>query len=99
MAQLMKLKTTRRDKVEIIKTVAPDWKQVGILMDFDPNARRVECIEADHAHRRNGSVTCCQEIFQLWLDISDATWRDVIELLIDAEYTALAEQVKNALGL
>ena len=99
MAQLMRLKTTGGDKVEIIKTIAPDWKNIGILMDLDPNARKVECIETDHAHKRNGSVICCQEIFRLWFDSPDATWGNLIELLIDAEHTALAEQVKNALGL
>ena len=93
----MMLKTTRGDKVEIIKTIAPDWKGVGILMDLDPNARKVERIETDHAHKRNGSVICCQEIFRLWLDSPDATWGNLIELLNDSEYTELAEQVKNVL--
>ena len=84
-------------KVKVIETVAPDWKNIGILMNLDPNARKVECIEADSAHKRNGSIICCQEIFRLWLDSPDATWGNLIGLLIDAEYTTLAEQVKNTL--
>ena len=98
MAQLMRLKTTGGDRVEIIKTIAPDWKEVGILMDLDPNARKVECIETDHAHKRNGSIICCQEIFRVWLNSPDATWGNLIELLNDSEYKELAEQVTNALG-
>ena len=80
--------------MKIIKTIAPDWKEVGICMDLDPNTRKVECIETDHAHKRNGSVICCQEIFRHWLDSPDATRGNLIELLIDAEHTTIAEQLK-----
>ena len=93
------MKSSKGEKVEIIKTIAPDWKQVGYLMDLDPNGHKVECIEADHGHKRNFSVICCQEMFRLWLDSSDATWGNLIELLTDSEHKELAEQVKNALGL
>jgi len=99
MAQLMMLKTSKGENVEIIPTIAPDWKQVGYLINFDPNGRKVDCIEADLAHKRNGSVICCQEIFRLWLDNRDATWGNLIELLIDSKYKELAGHVKNALGL
>jgi len=98
MAELMMLKTTKGENVEIIPTISPDWKQVGYLMNLDANGRKVVCIE-DYAHKRNGSVICCQEIFRLWLDNRDATWGNLIELLIDSKYKELAEHVKNALGL
>ena len=98
-AQLMKLKTTGGDKVEIIKTLAPDWKEIGFLMDLDPNGQTVERIEAEHAH--NGPVTCCREIFRAWLqlDSPNSTWGNLIELLIDSEHEELVEQVRDALGL
>ena len=99
MAQLMRMKSSKGEKVEIIKTIAPDWKQVGYLMDLDPKGHTVECIEADHAHERNRSLSCCQEMFRLWLDSPDATWGNLIELLTDSEHKELAEQVKNSLGL
>jgi len=98
MAQLMRMKTSKGEKVEIIKTIAPDWKQVGYPMDLDPRGQKIRCIEAEHAHKLNGPVICCQEIFTLWLDSPDAAWGNLIELLIDSEYTQLAEQVKSALG-
>ena len=99
MDQLMMLKSSEGVKVKTVGTVAPDWKNVGILMNLDPTARKVEYIETDHAHKRDGSVICCQEIFRVWLDSPDATWGNLTKLLIDAEHTTLAEQVKNALGL
>ena len=99
MAQLTMLKNTRGEKVEIIKTIASDWTEVGFLMDLDPKGRKIANIEAEHAHKRNGPVVCCREIFILWLDRPDATWENLIRLLVDAEQKDLAERVKDALGL
>ena len=99
MAQLMKLKTTKGERVNIIESIAPVWRDVGFLMDLDPEGRRIQCIGAEHAHKQNGLHICCQEMFKLWLDSPDASWGDLIELLVDSERKQLAEQVKDALGL
>ena len=96
-AQLMKLQTAKGDKLEIIKSLTPQWRQLGLLMDFDRDGRTVDLIEAEH--QMKGQVACCQEVFKLWLKGPDATWGNLIELLIDCEQSALAEQVKNTLGL
>ena len=96
-AQLTMLKNSRGEKVEIIKTIAPDWMEVGILMDLDPTGKKVATIEAEHAHKRNGLVTCCRAMFTLWLDQPDATWGNLVKLLIDAEHKELSGQVKDAL--
>lgn len=98
-AQLMRLKTTRGEKVNIIELMAPIWKDIGYLMDLDQTGRKVECIEAEHVHKQNGLHICCRELFKLWLDTPDATWRNLIELLVDTEQTQLAKQVKSTLGL
>lgn len=97
MAQLMRLKTTKGEKIEIIKTIAPDWKAFGLLMDLDPKGQKVKSIEAEHS--QDGPFNCCQEIFMLWLDSPNATWRNLIELLIDSEQEELAKKVKSALSL
>ena len=99
MAQLMKLKSTKGERVNIIESIAPVWQKVGFLMDLDPNGQKVERIEAEHAHKHNGPDTCCREMFKLWLDSPNATWGNLIELLVDSEFKELAGQVKNALGL
>ena len=99
MAQLTMLKDTKGEKVEIIKTIAPDWMEVGFLMDLDPKGRKIANIEAEHAHKRNGPVVCCRDMFTLWLDQRDATWGNLIKLLVDAEQRDLAEHVKEALDL
>ena len=95
----MRLKTTEGRKVEIITTIATDWKDFGFLMDLDPKGKQVAKIEAENAHKRNGLFICCQEIFMLWLQKPDATWGNLIELLYDLEQKDLASQVKDVLGL
>ena len=85
--------------MEIIKTVATNWKEFGFLMDLDPEGKQVATIEAENAHKRNGLFICCQEIFMIWLQKPDATWGNLIELLYDSEQKDLAEQANNALGL
>ena len=93
----MRLKTTTEKKVEIIKSITPQWKQLGLLMDFDDEGRTVDLIKAEH--QSDGQAACCQEVFKLWLKGPDATWGNLIELLIDCDQKALAEQVKDAVGL
>ena len=95
-AQLIKLKTKHK-KLEIIKSVTPQWRQLGLLMDFDDEGRTVDLIKAEY--QSEGQTACCQEVFKLWLKGPDATWGNLIELLIDCEQTALAGQVKDTLGL
>ena len=44
-AQLTMLKNTKGEKVEIIKTIAPDWMEVGILMDLDPTGKKLQLLK------------------------------------------------------
>ena len=97
-AQLMNLRNDKEEKIDIINTIAPDWMEVGFLMDLDPIGTKIANIEAEHAHKRNGPVICCRAMFALWLDRPDATWGSLIKLLIDSERKHLAEQVKDALS-
>jgi len=95
----MKLKTTKGDRVNIMESVTPSWKKLGFLMDLDSSGQKVKNIEAEHAHKQNGQDICCQELFTLWLNGADATWGNLIELLVDLEQNELAKQVRDALGL
>ena len=92
----MRMRTAKGERVEIINSMTPQWRQLGLLMDFDKEGRTVDLIEAEH--QLKGQAACCQEMFKLWLKSPDATWDNLIELLIDCEQKVLAEQVKNALG-
>ena len=93
------MKTTKGQKVQIIQDVAPKWKDFGISLDFDPDGRTLDLIEAEQ--KVNGPVACCRAMFQCWLAGNGvpATWDTLIELLQDAEQSHLAEQIKAVLGL
>ena len=97
LAQLMKMKTARGERIEIIKCVAPQWKQLGIYLDFDPTGRTLDLIEAKH--KFDGPVDCCEATIKHWLKGNgiDATWNTVIELLEDIGELELAKQVKSSL--
>ena len=92
------LKTTEGQKVQIIRDLAPKWKDFGISLDFDPAGRTLDLIEVQ---KMNEPVACCQAMFQHWLagNGMPATWGTLIELLQDAEQSHLAEQIKGVLAL
>ena len=97
LAQLKIMKTARGEKIEIINCVAPQWEQLGIILNFDPEGRAVDLIKAQH--KLEGPVVCCEATIKYWLKGNgiDATWKAVIELLEDMGESALAKQVKSAL--
>ena len=97
LAQLKIMKTTTGEKMKIIESVAPQWKELGDLLDFDPEGRTLELIEANH--QQKGHVACCREMFAYWVKGKgrEDTWEVLIELLDDIDQSELAKQVKTAL--
>ena len=99
LAQLKIMKTGIGEKIKIIESVAPQWKELGDLFDFDPEGRTLELIEANN--QQKGPVACCREMFVYWLKGKgrEATWEVLIELLDDIDQSELARKVKTALPL
>ena len=91
----MSLKTAMGRELEIINSIAPLWKQLAYLMDFDEDGQIVDLIEAKYKLK----LACCRELFHLWLMRPDATWENLIQLLHDCRHGSLAEEIKEALGL
>ena len=91
------MKTSTGEKINIIESVAPKWKELGGLLDFDPEGRTLQLIEADY--QQKGHSACCQEMFQVWLKGKGkkATWETLIELLGDIDQSELAKQIKTVL--
>ena len=97
LAQLTIMKTRRGEKIKIIESVAPQWKKLGDLLDFDPKGRTLELIEANQ--QQKGHVACCREMFVMLLKGNgrEVTWEVLIELLEDIDQSELAKKVKTAL--
>ena len=71
---------------------------MGALLDFDPTGNQLKLIEADKV--KEGVVSCCQSMFQYWLEgngVGPVTWEKLIKLLEDSDFGTLAEQVKLAI--
>ena len=99
LAQLNILKTTTGEKIKIIESVAPQWKELGDLLDFDHEGRTLELIEANN--QQKSRVESCREMFVYWLRGKgrEATWGVLIELLDDIDQSELAKKVKTALHI
>ena len=99
LAQLNILKTTTGEKIKIIESVAPQWKELGDLLDFDHEGRILELIEANN--QQKSRVESCREMFVYWLRGKgrEATWGVLIELLDDIHQSELAKKVKTALHI
>ena len=97
LAQLTIMKNATGEKIKIIESVAPQWKQLGDLLDFDPEGRTLELIEANN--QLKGHVACCREMFITWLKGKgkEVTWEVLIELLEDIDQSELAKKVNTAL--
>ena len=93
------MKTATGEMVNVIEAIAPDWKSLGCLLDFDADGQKLNVIEASHIVR--GPVVCCQEMFMYWLagNGKPATWGTLIELLGYHGKSHLAEQIKSALNV
>ena len=97
LSQLMKMKTTGGEEVKITMSVAPQWKELGALLDIDTEGRTLNLIEADH--QQKGHAACCREMFMSWLEYKgeDATWAVLIEALNDIDQSELTKQIKAAI--
>ncbi len=93
--QLTLLKSPSGKRVEIIKTIAPDWNKFGIYFDFDKTGQTLKCIAKEHPFN---PIDCCTHMMREWLEgrgRQPATWATLIDLLKDAEMNDLAQQVEK----
>ena len=102
LVELATLKTRKGERVNIIESLAPQWKQFGVYLDFDDTGRHLDLIETKHAHKSHCVVACCQDMFTHWLEgngVQPVTWQTLIELLDHCNKLFLVEQIENALKL
>lgn len=94
--RLAELKLLKRgeERVTIITTIAPVWMDLGILMDFDFDGKKLDLIKSSN---KGDPEACAIGIFQLWLRIAGKTWEVLLELLKDIEHSELAKRVEKIL--
>jgi hypothetical protein len=97
LARLSVLKSNGK-KIKIIKEMAPFWKKLGILMDFDDKGTELATFEVKN---RGDPEECCRAIFQHWMNgngVRPCSWRKLIELIDDCGQVVLAEEIQTALS-
>ena len=84
------------ETVEIVSSVAPKWKDVGIFLDFDDTGQCLDTIETGY---EKDPAACCQAMFQHWLkgNGEEQTWEKLVEILKDSKLGTLADKVVEGL--
>ena len=98
LAQLRVMRTADGQKIEIMKTVASQWRDIGDLLDFDALGATVKQIQADEGLR--GVESCCRSMFQHWLQgngVRPASWTTLLEILEDSRFVSLVADVRRHL--
>jgi hypothetical protein len=94
------IKTRSGEKIEIIKSLAPEWKSFGVHFNFDDMGSQLSLIEAQHG--QSNPQACCRDMMIHWLlgnGEQPTTWRTLLALLEDGERAYLAEQVRREILL
>ena len=97
LAKLSVLRVAGGKKIQIIKRLAPNWRGLGILLDFDESGTQLDIIEKAHPM---DPVACCQAMFQYWVKgngVRPCSWNTLIELLEDCDQQGLAKEIQDGL--
>ena len=97
-AQLSLLKTADGRKIKIISRLAPSWRDLGYIMNFDPTGAEIQSTEQQYC---GVPKDCCRAMFQHWLSgngVRPCSWGTLIELLEDCDQQALVEEIQSALS-
>ena len=98
LAQLKLMKAPNGKRIEIIKTVAPRWLDIGDMLNFDAKGEKLKQIRKEEGNR--GDEAICRKMFQLWLEgsgIKPILWATLLRILEDSDFTELAAQIKATL--
>ncbi|CAI8022598.1 hypothetical protein GBAR_LOCUS13255 [Geodia barretti] len=91
-------KTRSGEKIEIIKSLAPEWKSFGVHLNFDDMGSQLSLIEAQHG--QSNPQSCCRDMMIHWLlgnGEGPTTWRTLLALLEDGERAYLADCIRREL--
>ena len=87
---------TPQGKIKIISRVAPFWRELGFLMNFDKSGTEINTIDQKY---RGDPKDCCRAMFQHWLNgngVKPCSWHKLIELIDDCDQEALAKEIQSA---
>ena len=83
--------------VRVIDNVAPTWEDFAIALGFKPCT--IKTVLRNH---RSDAREACRQILSMWLEqveenlAKPVTWATLIQCLVDAELSCLAEELKES---
>ena len=87
---------THKERVNIIKQVAPWWRKIGRSLQFD----RGHLESISDAECSKGDEACCRRLFQQWLKgagVQPAQWDALLEALARSGMHTLVEDIAETL--
>ena len=96
MLHLNSVKTKSGKKIKIIESVAPHWRDVASLLNFDQVGTTMKRIEQMY----RDPVECCREVMAVWLSGKgeQPATKDLLErILRECDLVVLADDVKEAI--
>ena len=93
-------KQGKKQRVHIVEKIAPQWKEVGILLNFS-----ISIIDSIATSCHHKPVECSTELLTKWLqgyntdskDSSPKTWETLLEVMRDAHLGELANELESIL--
>lgn len=83
--------------VRVIDNVAPNWEELAIALGFKHYT--IKTVQRDHKNDARGA---CHKVLSMWLEqaeenlVRPVTWNTLIQCLITAELSFLAEELKES---
>ena len=84
------------ERVAIIRTIAPWWRDVGHVLKFSPALQS----DIHTSVGKKGYESCCESLFQRWLDgvgVQPATWATLLVALEDLKFFSLVKSIQRSL--
>ena len=82
-------------EVEIIRSISAKWMTVGVHFNFDRYGHMISLIDV---HYPSDPEACCAEMMEKWVGgkgRQPANWATLVEVLRNAEFITLADEVKQ----
>ena len=96
--KVLKSASGGKEKITVIKCLAPKWTDLGDLLAFDGVGKKLDEIEEKYP---GDPEACCRAMFIHWLKgngVQPCTWSKLIELLKDCEQEKLANEIEAAIS-
>ena len=87
------------ESIQVINHVAPNWEELAIALGF-----KYYTIKTVHRDHKSDAREACRRILSMWLEgaeeglVQPVTWTTLVQCLVNAEFSCLAEKLMESFG-